>query len=181
MNNNALKGWVYIMTNKAMPGLVKVGYTMKDPSLRAKELNHTGSPHPYVVAYEALIVNPREIEQTTHFKLSDFHEGKEWFNCPVDDAISAIKSSADSNILLENNKNTTAKGTKKFCTKCSWLYQSNSCDICSLTYGSKFKFRLSSITATVINNNDCTVDYMDNQGEKHTIDKRFIMPININN
>jgi len=49
-----MKGWVYIIANKAMPGLVKVGYSMKDPELRAAELNNTGSPHPYVLETEEI-------------------------------------------------------------------------------------------------------------------------------
>jgi hypothetical protein len=47
-----MKGWVYVITNLAMPGLVKVGYSRKDPELRAAELNSTGTPHPFVVEYE---------------------------------------------------------------------------------------------------------------------------------
>ncbi|KFC76184.1 GIY-YIG nuclease family protein [Massilia sp. LC238] len=44
-----MKGWVYVITNKAIPDLVKVGYSRKDPELRAAELNNTGAPHPYMV------------------------------------------------------------------------------------------------------------------------------------
>jgi hypothetical protein len=32
-------GWVYIITNESMPGLVKVGYSSKHPEYRAAELN----------------------------------------------------------------------------------------------------------------------------------------------
>ena len=41
------EGWVYILTNEAMPGLVKIGYTMNDPAIRAEELSSdTGVPLP---------------------------------------------------------------------------------------------------------------------------------------
>ncbi|WP_295427803.1 GIY-YIG nuclease family protein [uncultured Thiodictyon sp.] len=33
-----MKGFVYVMSNKAMPGLVKIGYSTKHPELRAEEL-----------------------------------------------------------------------------------------------------------------------------------------------
>lgn len=49
-----------------MPGLVKVGFSTKDPELRASELNNTGAPHPYVVDYDALVENSRDIEQRVH-------------------------------------------------------------------------------------------------------------------
>ena len=61
-----MKGWVYIISNPAMPGLVKVGHSTKDPELRARELNNTGTPHPYTVEYEMLIEDPFRVEQQTH-------------------------------------------------------------------------------------------------------------------
>ena len=85
-----MKGWVYVITNKAMPGLVKVGYSTKDPELRARELDGTHLPHPNQVTYEILIDNPQQIEQQTHRALSRYKErnrlpgyntGQEWFRC----------------------------------------------------------------------------------------------------
>lgn len=94
----SVKGWVYVITNKAMPGLVKIGYSLKDPSLRAAEFNGTGTPHPYKVEYEALVFNPREIEQRTHIALQSegLHENKEWFKCSVLTAIANLENSARS-------------------------------------------------------------------------------------
>ena len=61
------EGWVYVLTNEAMPGLVKVGYTMKDPAIRAEDLSkETGIPMPFVVTYKALVVSPRDVEQLVH-------------------------------------------------------------------------------------------------------------------
>lgn len=72
-----MKGWVYVISNRAMPGLVKVGYSEKDPEERAKELDHTGAPYPYIVEYEILVEGPYEIEQRVHQILSRYLEGKE--------------------------------------------------------------------------------------------------------
>jgi hypothetical protein len=96
-----MKGWVYVISNIALPDLVKVGYTMKDPEQRAKELKNTGSPHPYLVDYEALTEDPREVEQEAHELLSSKHEGKEWFKCSSEEAITAIKEAGDSQIINE--------------------------------------------------------------------------------
>ena len=77
-----MRGWVYIISNKSMPGLVKVGYSMKDPEERAEELDHTGTPHPYVVEYDILIEGELyQVEQRIHHNLSCYLEGKEWFRC----------------------------------------------------------------------------------------------------
>jgi hypothetical protein len=98
----SVRGWVYVISNKAMPGLIKVGYTLKDPILRANELDNTGSPHPYDLQYEVYVHEPLEIEQRTHKELKNFNVRKEWFNCSLDDAVNAIrKTIGTSEILLE--------------------------------------------------------------------------------
>lgn len=99
-----MKGWVYVITNKAMPGLVKVGYSTKDPELRAEELNHTGSPHPYIVDYELLIEEPFQVEKKTHKLLSPKREGKEWFRCSTEEAIAAIKQATGDRVITETYK-----------------------------------------------------------------------------
>lgn len=58
-----LRGWVYVITNKAMVDLVKVGFSTKDPVLRAREFDATGVPHRYEVVFDALVSNPRDVEQ----------------------------------------------------------------------------------------------------------------------
>lgn len=35
-----MRGWVYVISNPTIPGLVKIGFSTKDPLLRAEELNH---------------------------------------------------------------------------------------------------------------------------------------------
>lgn len=94
-----MKGWVYIITNKAMPDLVKVGFSTKDPIDRAKELS-TGSPHPYIVEYEICVENPQKIEKSTHEILSFINEGKEWFRCNIETAIKAIRKSCNDEVVI---------------------------------------------------------------------------------
>lgn len=86
-----MKGWGYVISNKARQDLVKVGFSTKAPELRAAELNHTGSPHPYVIEYEMLIENPNESEQKTHQLLFSKRKAKEWFRCSAEEAVAAIK------------------------------------------------------------------------------------------
>jgi hypothetical protein len=100
-----LRGWVYVITNEAMPGLIKIGYSMKDPWLRAAELANTGAPHPYQVVYDALTFDPRDIEQAVHERLAKNRAGREWFKCSVDEAIEVILEVSDSNdiVLIETH------------------------------------------------------------------------------
>jgi hypothetical protein len=99
-----MKGWVYVISNRAMPGLVKVGYSTKDPDLRAADLNGTGSPHPYVVEYDMLIEEPYQLEQQTHKYLSHVRDRKEWFLCSAEEAIAAIQRAANGTAIVENFK-----------------------------------------------------------------------------
>lgn len=99
-----MKGWVYVISNVAMPGIVKVGYSMKDPDSRADELGHTGSPHPYLVDYDVLVDEPREVERAVHRQLRDKREGKEWFRCSIDEAVASVKSVVGERGLLERFK-----------------------------------------------------------------------------
>jgi hypothetical protein len=90
------RGWVYVMTNEAMPNLVKVGFTLKDTELRAQELSNTGVPGKWIVKYEVFVIHPRDVEQKVHKLLSEYLHSKEFFTCPVQVAIAAIEEvSAD--------------------------------------------------------------------------------------
>lgn len=94
-----MKGWVYIISNKAMPNLIKVGFSTKDPKGRALELG-TGSPYGYVVEYEVLVENPAAIEKKVHQTLAFVQAGKEWFSCSIEIAIKAIKRACEGEITF---------------------------------------------------------------------------------
>lgn len=88
-----MEGYVYVMSNKAMPGLVKVGFTTGTPEERASQLNGTHSPHPVVVEYFILVPDARSTERKAHRRLRAQCERKEWFRCTREVAIAAIKRS----------------------------------------------------------------------------------------
>ncbi|PTR17234.1 Sel1 repeat-containing protein [Nitrosospira sp. Nsp2] len=99
MSANKIKtdklGYVYVLANSAMPGLVKIGKTTRNPSERATELSRaTGLPTPFIVVYEQLFIDCSSAETFVHsflfqkgFKLS---KNREFFNAPVNDVIRAI-------------------------------------------------------------------------------------------
>ena len=96
-------GWVYVLTNEAMPGLVKVGCTSKIPEIRAEELfGETSAPGPFVVAYAAFVPIHKQVETTIlrELKAAGFHNTpekpkKEFFRCDPFDAIECIRKNAD--------------------------------------------------------------------------------------
>lgn len=85
-----MAGWVYIISNKAMPGILKIGYTERTPYIRAYELYHTGCPYPYQVDYSIYVDKPYEVEQKTHELQRKTNVGKEWFSCSYNDAVTSI-------------------------------------------------------------------------------------------
>ena len=85
-----------------MPDILKIGFSTKDPMLRAKELAGTGSPHPFRVVFDVLVEDPRSVEQAAHSVLASKREGKEWFKCSHSEAIAVIRACAKS-ILIERN------------------------------------------------------------------------------
>ena len=96
-----MKGYVYIISNQAMPGIFKIGFTLKDPELRAKELDSTGVPFPFVVEYEILVDDPHALEQRVHKSLCAQREGKEWFRCSFTQAVQMIRACYQGKIYRE--------------------------------------------------------------------------------
>lgn len=60
------EGYVYILTNLAMPKLVKIGRTKRAPKERAAQLYTTGVPLPFEVHAALKVRNPRLIEKRLH-------------------------------------------------------------------------------------------------------------------
>ena len=98
-------GWVYVLTNEAMSGLVKVGQTYKTPEIRAQELSsETGVAAQYVVVYKAFVPNYEQVEKIVHNKLKSAgkHYNKEFFKCETFEAIRHIRDSTT--IKFEESK-----------------------------------------------------------------------------
>lgn len=74
--------FVYILTNKSFK-YVKIGYTNRNPYIRARELsNSTGVPTPFKVYYSRKVKNGKETETILHEKLKNYRVNKkrEFFN-----------------------------------------------------------------------------------------------------
>ena len=69
--NSEKKGFVYILINPAFTGFVKVGKTIKEPEVRARELSSgSGVPAPYAVAWDALVTDCGQVEKLIHQQLA---------------------------------------------------------------------------------------------------------------
>ena len=87
-------GYVYILENGSMPGLIKIGKTARNPHERAKELsNSTGVPTPFRVVFDLSSDKYEILEREVHSKLDQYRVGRnrEFFRCPIEIAKKAIE------------------------------------------------------------------------------------------
>jgi hypothetical protein len=86
------KGYVYILTNPAMPGVVKIGRTTSTPEARAAQLYQTGVPTPFEVVHSVVSPNCQELEALAHQSLSDkrLSSAREFFECESSLAIGVL-------------------------------------------------------------------------------------------
>lgn len=86
------EGFVYVLNNWAIPGLVKVGKTRRDSKLRAREISRpTGVPGAYNVIYEIFSSDCDRLERLTHDALSEFRSEGEFFRVSAETAIFEIE------------------------------------------------------------------------------------------
>ena len=61
------QGWVYILVNPTLPGLVKVGRTTRLPSKRVAELSQaTGVATPFILVFEQAFADCAAAERDIH-------------------------------------------------------------------------------------------------------------------
>ncbi len=73
---------VYVLTNLAMPGLIKVGITgAEDVETRVKSLDQTGVPLPFECYYAAEVDDAQAVEKAIHVAFDELRvrKGREFF------------------------------------------------------------------------------------------------------
>ncbi len=67
------KGYVYLLTNESMPGLVKIGFTERTVEERIEELSRpTGVPRKFDCFFAVKVENAESVEKKIHDGLKDF-------------------------------------------------------------------------------------------------------------
>ncbi len=85
---------VYVLTNSAMPGLVKIGYTTQDDAnSRIGQLYTTGVPVPFELHYACKVQNAEEVEKALHIAFSPqrINPRREFFKIEPEQAIAILK------------------------------------------------------------------------------------------
>jgi hypothetical protein len=85
-------GFVYVMINPAMQGLVKIGLTKKSSGERTKRLRGTGVPDDFIVVYDDLLTDCELIEKRLHKRFDEYRykPNREFFQIPIREAIRGL-------------------------------------------------------------------------------------------
>ncbi len=83
---------VYVMTNEAMPGIIKIGYT-DNVENRIKSLEGTALPLPFECHYAARVENAKAIESTLHSLFSEYRirQNREFFRLSPEKVVTALR------------------------------------------------------------------------------------------
>jgi len=85
-------GFIYVMSNPAMPGIVKIGRTINHPKARAKDLHTTGVAAPFKVEFAMWADNHEDIEIDIHEQFNEFRitPNREFFRVDAMEVAAAI-------------------------------------------------------------------------------------------
>jgi hypothetical protein len=108
-------GFVYVLKNRSMPNLYKIGHTLKSPQQRAKELSgQTNMPESFEVVYYGEVNNPNKLENELHERYKELrvNSSREFFNLTDDDLFwlcNSIKEDCDNVSECEHYKHLELK------------------------------------------------------------------------
>ena len=96
---------VYILTNEAMPGLIKIGLTTTTVEQRMRELDQSSVPLPFDCYYAAKVENAALVERKLHNAFGDhrIRASREFFRLDPFRAKSALELAAINDVTPRKN------------------------------------------------------------------------------
>ena len=101
-NRNRDGGWIYVLSTREQPNILKIGRTYRPVSQRAKEINRaTGVLMPFGARYVIEVSDPVEAERKVHQALSEYRlrQDREFFEIEPHKAEQIIRECIRSNRL----------------------------------------------------------------------------------
>ena len=101
MNETVSADIVYVLTNPAMPGLVKIGKTARGSiNARLNELYSTGVPVPFECAFAARVTDEAKVESAFHRAFGPYrlNPRREFFQIEPEQAIALLELMADEDV-----------------------------------------------------------------------------------
>lgn len=119
-------GFIYILTNSSMPGLLKIGKTTRLPRDRAAELSAvTGIAAPFEVAYSRYVTDCDKVELLIHGRLgrSRYRGDREFFQVSLDEATEVVSEICERFVLgLSATSQSKTHAAAVICSDCGLSY-----------------------------------------------------------
>jgi hypothetical protein len=108
-------GMVYVLTNPAMPGIVKIGLTTRGKiDGRLKELFKTNVPVPFKCEFACQVDDCRKVESALHIAFRPYRfPQREFFKIEPDQAIAILRLLEKKDITAEINQEINESTTKE--------------------------------------------------------------------
>jgi T5orf172 domain len=110
-----MKGIVYILTNPAMPGIVKIGLTTRgDLKQRLNELYTTGVPVPFDCVFACDVDNCEAVERALHIAFGPYRVNpkREFFKIEPEQPLAILKLFEKKEVTQEVNRELDATSTE---------------------------------------------------------------------
>lgn len=124
-NHSSNHGYVYILSNPGMPGLLKIGMTRFDPTRRVQELSSaTGVPTPFQLVYyrefHDCVAAELEIHSIFATKGLRYNEQREFFSVDTVEAINTLLSLDDEEIANNSSQPTEVLDVENYNADINW-------------------------------------------------------------
>ena len=113
-----IDGYIYVLSNDAMPNLFKIGFTKNSVKQRVSELNSSTSiPEKFEIQLIFACKNPKEIEKKIHTSLIEYRANKkrEFFSTTFEKIYNTIKLETNNEPVYTCLYNMSEKSIKNYC------------------------------------------------------------------
>lgn len=124
-NHSSNHGYVYILSNPGMPGLLKIGMTRFDPTRRVQELSSaTGVPTPFQLVYyrefHDCVAAELEIHSIFATKGLRYNDQREFFSVDTVEAINTLLSLDEEEIANNSSQPTEVLDVENYNADINW-------------------------------------------------------------
>src|SRR5437016_2436290 len=114
MTYTSVSGYIYILSNPRMKGLLKIGLSTRPVQERIAELSSaTGVPTPFELEAYFVSTDPEAHEQEIHAALAEYRvKGKEFFDVSLSKAVRVVESICKRSALLSRTQDYRGPGWK---------------------------------------------------------------------
>ena len=156
MDQDSNVGIVYVLTNPAMPGIVKIGKTARGSvDARLNELYSTGVPVPFECAFAGRVIDESKVEKAFHLAFGPYrlNPKREFFQIEPEQAIALLELlvSEDVTPALQEEANKVDTNAKAGAEKLKASRPIQNFIEMGIPEGSTLQFTQSEDTCTVLN------------------------------